>query len=204
MTEGIPGYAEALAADEIGRELAFLVDIPRPLCGGMVRPMALRDMLLLRHAGSPFVCGFTAEPEAADVRQFLWVLSSAFRPGDHAAQSLFVSLVDVDDVPAAVAEIRAFVAETFNDAPGGTVGGAEDREPSTSFVASWVDMMGREYGWTLAETLRAPLPVLYQQQRAILLRTGQKKGFSSRRTARVMGDFQRTLNPPTPVIPPTT
>ena len=76
----IPGYREALFAEQQARDLAFLLDVPRTLCGVPVRQITLRDLLLLAQADCRFITGGSTDAE--DVRLFLWILNPGFVPGD--------------------------------------------------------------------------------------------------------------------------
>ena len=92
----LPGYAEALASEQLARTVAFhglsvtVGRLPSPAGRGLGegpafthQPLTLRHYSALRLARSPFIPPF-ATPDSADVILFLWYLSLEFTPGSAA------------------------------------------------------------------------------------------------------------------------
>ena len=153
----IPGYAEATRQEQEARDLAFL-GLPIPLCGIIVRQFTPRHLILLTRCRNRFLVG--GVPQSEDIAAFLWQVSTAYAPGDAAGRvELFRSLKV--DYAAAVAEIRAYLAAVFQDAPKG-------RGPSklyTSAMAYLVHTLAKEYGWDDDAILEKPLARLWQYYR---------------------------------------
>ena len=213
--------AEALALESQARDLSFLADLPEPLCGTAVLPLDLRNLVLLTHAGSPFVCGGRADIE--DVRMALWLQSplyvavepprrlnwwgrlwQPFAVPPPTQKQAFIKALPPMDEAAAVAETRAWFDATFADAPAGkgladaeAEEGAVLEEPISSFVAGWADLIGSAYGWTdeyivgTAQKRGIALRKLFQYYRCILRRQDPEHPFSSATVARIYGDWLR-------------
>ena len=192
----IPGYAEALAWEERTREEAFLGGCA-PLCGVMVRPLSLRRLTYLLRARNPLF--FESEEVGIEhLVQFLWIVSEAFRPGDMEATAAFVAEVStggaLDCADTAATTIRDYLDSAFNDAPaarGQAKGGSA--APVASFAAALVDAVASEYHWRMDDILDAPLACLHQLLRQSAKRQDPKAVFISRRSARVRGDWLRSL-----------
>ena len=202
LPEEVPAHilSEALTAESEARDLAFLLDMPQPLCGVPVLPLDLRNQIILSQAGNPFLVGGRAD--IFDVRMVLWAQSPLYRAADEAAREKFLALLPTIEESAAVAEVRAWIDATFADAPPGKTRkaggeGAILEEPIASFVASWVDLLGSEYGWSeeqivgTADRRGVALQRLYQYQRMILRRYDPKRSFTSNLIAKLTGIWLR-------------
>ena len=202
LPEEVPVHivSEALAAEAQARDLAFLLDMPQPLCGVPVLPLDLRNQIILSQAANPFLCGGRAD--IYDVRMVLWLQSPLYRAADEPARQQFLSLLPSLKEAAAVAEVRAWIDATFADAPPGktrraSADGAILDEPIASFVASWVDLLGSEYGWSEEKIVGTAgrrgiaLQRLYQYQRMILRRYDPKRSFTSNLIAKLTGIWLR-------------
>lgn len=201
MDPDIPGYREALAEEAEARDLAFLPDLPQPLCGVPVLPLDLRNLVLLTHAENPFVCGGVAGIE--DVRLLLWVLSPLYRAGDEGGRQRFVDSLPPMQEASATAEVRAWIERTFADAPASKkrpkgTSKAVLEEPVASFVASWIDLFASEYSWDAdyivgtPQRRGIPLPQIYQLHRCIVRRHDPKHSFNSGLIAKVIGAWARS------------
>ena len=157
----IPGYVEACHLQDERRDAAFL-DLPPTLCGFPCLDMTARHLAILIHARSPFVCG--GFPLAENVAQFLWVLHPQFSYTDTATRDAFIQECAALDYQEAVKAITDYVEACFMDAP---PSGGKGGESYNSFMASLVDVLAREYGWTRGEVLALPLSELFQYIRLI-------------------------------------
>lgn len=157
----IPGLSEAEARQDQLRDSAFLA-LPVKLCGLPCAELTVRRFAILIQSRNPFVCGGFPLPE--DVAMFLWAMDPSFSYTDAAARDARIEACKSLDYHAAVAEIRAFIEEVFLDSPpsSGVAG-----ESLNSWMASLVDILAREYGWTQSEVLDLPMPCVFQYTRII-------------------------------------
>lgn len=157
----IPGLAEAEAKQEQLRDSAFLA-LPVTICGLPCAELTVRRFAVLIQSRNPFVCGGFPLPE--DVAVFLWAMDPAFSYTNAAARSARIEACRTLDYHAAVAEIKAFVDEAFMDSPPTS---GEASESLNSWLASLVDILAREYGWTQRDVLDLPMPCVFQYTRII-------------------------------------
>ena len=124
-TSQIPGYAEAVARQDLVRDAAFL-GVPETLCGITVAPMTFRHLLWLQIVRSPFIGA--SPPNSAmlhlDVATFFKTVAPFSPPSfmakpPAAALRAFMAKVGRLKAPEALDGIRDFVNEAFMDAPGG-------------------------------------------------------------------------------------
>jgi hypothetical protein len=130
--------------------------------GQRLRPFSLRHYLSLYLAGNQFVTG--GLPTATDAAVFLWVVS-----GSTEDQSVFAQSIADLDFDKVCRGILDFINEAFFDAPPATPGMVS--ASYYSLAASLVDTFGREYGWTIEQTMNAPLGVLFQLLKVMQRRT---------------------------------
>ena len=116
----IPGYREAVEREQEIRETAFL-DLTHFICGVEVVPLTPRKFLFLSLCKSPFVTGDV--PTAAEVMQFLWVISPKFKAGNdwstRRARDRFIRRHASLPYSQCVNEILQFIDEAFTDKPSG-------------------------------------------------------------------------------------
>ena len=156
------------------REQAF-VDWESVVCGERIRQMTLGDMLMLQGLGNPYVAG-DAFPEAVDVMQFLWYLSvenkgSRLRKW-YQRRALIKRVAQIkaaDPLAACGAEIDAYMADVFQDAPKGS---KSDRRPlGVCFMASMLVRLASALGSfdpaTGKEWAHSPLARIFQYLKAI-------------------------------------
>ncbi len=199
----IPGLAEAKAWEASVRARAFL-DVPYTVCGVEVLPLTLYRLALLDAAGSVFLYGGAVTPAA--VALFLWIASPDFRAGDDGARALFIARLRTIDALADLAEcsrqIGEFLEEMFLDSPAAS-GGGKGSTPTTSQEAVYCEIFAESCGWSVEQTMHTALPKLYQVLRRITLRKDHEAKFINRRSDKVRGDFQRSLQAAAAVTAPT-
>lgn len=165
----IPGYAEAVKVEQANRDLAYLKDCP-PICGIPVRHMNARHWILLAGCGNKFITG--GRPLVEDVTGFFWFLSPKYSVNTSDRDIFIAALVHHIVLMDAPAAIYAYLDRTFQDCPQGA---GEGGKYYTAPVASTVDLLAREYGWTDEHILEMPLARLFQQLRRIEMRYDRKK-----------------------------
>jgi len=180
-------YAEAVAEETAIRNLAFL-DVSEDVVGIAVRPMTLRDVIVLDGIGSPFMCGGIPSPQ--DVVTFLWLQSPTFKPTKFAAWKFAKSCRGMDFLKT-VASVKDYVDEAFMDSPGGS---AKAAESYYSFAASLVDVFGHEYGWSEAQVMACPLKRLFQYLNAIRQRNDSKAIMFNPKSGLVRREFLIAAN----------
>lgn len=167
ILEQIPEYVAERAAIEReeaeGRELPFF-DLPILLCGIEVKQFTPRLFVTLCTAESPFLCG--GEPEPEDIAQFLWAVSAKFSVAPRARAKFTRSLGALDYI-SAVTEIRAYIADSLKDRPGGDGSSTGRSSPIASFAASLVHRFAFAYGWSRQEIIDTPFAELFQYLRLI-------------------------------------
>jgi hypothetical protein len=158
LTDQIPGLAAAIEQERHVRETAFL-DLPEVLCGFDVPPLTLAHVIALSVVGNPFIVGGPVAP--TDVAA---VLISLVQPKGLARWCMLRKLRRIN-YSESVKAVSEFIAEAFQDAPGGN--GVENQIIYYSNAAGIVDLFAREYGWNAHLTLRLPLKQLFQYFKAI-------------------------------------
>lgn len=169
----IPDYAQAVIQERLIRDSAFL-NLPENVAGFDLRPMTLRDKLVLRIANSPLLTE-KETPSPNELAQFLWAMSVEYKP-DKSARKRFLKrcrsfvppargLFHRRKCAAAMAEAtrvlmaaREYVKEATMDRPGNASSGFVPDYYSE--VVFWLALV--EYRWTVAQVLDTPLKVLYQ------------------------------------------
>jgi len=165
----IPGYREAVNREASNRELAFL-PFPLPICGIQIRHLNARHHTLLVGCGNRFVVGGLARRE--DVAMFLWFLSPEYAPGTAARDAWLKRALHKLDFNQATDEIREYLEAVLQDWPasGGGGGGKSYFAP----IASLVDLLASQYGWSDEAILEMPLRRVFQYCRAIEARLNPK------------------------------
>lgn len=188
MSELITGYAEALERQERLRDGAFL-NLPLVLCGFPCAHMTPRHFAVLIHSRSPFVCGGFPLPE--NVAQFLWVLHPRFSFTNTTERDAFIDCCAEIDYESAVAEITQYVDDCFMDSP---PSGSKPTESFNSWIASLVDTIAREYGWSEREIMQIPMSALFQYVRLIVARADSKTPRFNKLTDSVKNRYLEQLN----------
>lgn len=164
----IPGYEEAVAAEQSNRELAF-IDLPIPICGVTVNQMTPKHLLLLKGCDNRFITG--GRLRDGDLETFLWLISTDYKPGaDQMVKWVKKHLRGLNKGTAYKA-VSGYLERTFQDAPASS--GVEQKQYTAS-VAFLVDLFGTEYGWTDTQVLNCPIARLYQLVKQIHMRRDPK------------------------------
>ena len=186
----IPGLADAIAKQDLVRDAAFLVDREH-IAGVAVRPLTVRDLAALQAIGSPFMVG--KQPGAGDVAAFLWLLHPKYHPRARVRRWLFLQSLRRRNFIKLVEGIREYIAESFQDTPGGT----STTEPSYySVAAALVGMFASNYGWSETEILNLPVKRALQY-RAEIMRRINPDSILFNPSDRVVGEWltKRNLQP---------
>lgn len=165
---GNPEYAEAASREQVNRDLAFLPEAPA-ICGIRVRHMTPRHHILLSGCRNRFVVGGHPQPE--DVAMFLWFVSPEYTtvPG---FREVFVNTkVRPLDFYEAARAIYAYMERVWQDWPAGD---GATRKQYTAPVASTIDLLASEYGWSDEMILEMPLARIFQYIRRIEIRHNPK------------------------------
>lgn len=186
----LPGYAEASRLQELRRDSAFLMP-PLVLCGVECCHLTPHRLAVLMVSQSPFVCGGVPMPE--HVVQFLWAVSPHFGYGNNPAKEKLTESVAGIAYEDAVKAIYDYVDEAFMDAPASD---GTQQESSFSWLATIVDALASEYGWTQDYVLDLPLACVFQYLRTIERRHNPKALQFNRLTDKVTSDLFKRMNQP--------
>jgi len=181
-------YLAAAGRQDELRDGAFL-DLPLNLCGFPCAPLTARRFAVLMHSRSPFLCGGVPMPE--HVAQFLWALHPAFGYTNTKERDAFIQSCGAIEYAAAVDELRAFIEDCFMDSPS-TSGNRS--ESYNSWLASLVDTLAREYGWSEGEILELPMARFFQYIRLIVARNCPNVPQFNKLTDGVKNTFLNQLN----------
>lgn len=179
----IPRFAEAVFRERFVRDAAFL-GVTENVAGYELRPMTLRDYLILQTAQNPLL--HQALPSPTQLASFLWLLSADYDPAATRRRRQFLRRCRAfcpPSVPlwptkrasvrwygqrcralecfrATVAAAKEYVADTFQDRPAAKA--SPGFTPSYySDAIYWCALLGREYGYTLDAVLGMNLKVLF-------------------------------------------
>jgi len=131
------------------------------IAGIEVRQITLKDYFILKGVESPVLTGQNFSP--SDLGIFLWILSPEFKTCPKARDKFCKKVYDVH-LATAVKEVQKFLEATFVDAD---TAEEQNRKSYTTFLAHQVDVYGREYGWSIKETMNLPLRQIFQLNTAI-------------------------------------
>lgn len=179
-------YEKVVKRDQDSRDAAYL-ELTTSVCGVEIRQMTLADLIVLD--GLPETQAVFAGVAFREcLLAFLWRLSPRYRPGWLAA-FLFARKHRKIDFAEARKRITDYVADTFNDSPGGS---ADDGSPPPASFATFImDRIATEYGWSKKEIMRSPLKVLFQQIKLIRAKENPDCNLRSRRVLKLFGDRLR-------------
>lgn len=189
----IPGLAEAIEAETLRRETAFL-SLAEPIGGIEQLPLTFRHFFFLEVARSPFVCG--GSPSAGDVALFLWVCSPQFSP-DQKPLTRFrrwrfirrcrrLSFLDTVD------EIRRRMDNAMADQPASSGGRRAGNSPA-GMLAMIVHNIASAYGWSEDTIINLPVARALQYVRLIQIQNDPSVPIINA-SDRVTSDFLKAAN----------
>lgn len=208
LLNDIPGFREALSAsrsDEYRTREDAWTDPVGNVCGFKIRPIRVRDYVLLVKLRSPFIS--RREPTKHDLGLFLWMLSPGYdkwlfgwrrftglRGLAARWHGLRVHWRFCRDMPAssepAVVECFKFVEKMFLDSPPSVASG---RESGLHFITGWMDRIRAEYHASEEEVWLMSLPKLFSLLKAINQRTNPEMPNFDQKSDRVKIAILRAL-----------
>ena len=143
--------------------LEAMLSLPSKVGPFSLYPLKVGDVLALEYAENRLVLG--EDPQIDDLVHFLWIIKG----DDKRGMKRFTKWVckNMDDLLRG--EIIAFFNIQFNDMPAGN-GENVNEYDSSVWLASLVDCICSEYGWTLNELMETPLASALQLFQRILKR----------------------------------
>ena len=217
LLDEIPGLREAVEKEQFIRDAAFQ-PVNEFLGGFEVRPMTLRQYLLLRLAKSPLLVE-SVTPTPVQLAAFLWLLSPAYEPKFSRAKRQFNRRTRLFLPPpkpllptkramarwerkvqahffnftTILAQAREYVAHTMMDRPPVPSTMVNEEEPDYYSDAAYLcGLFAREYGWPENDVLEKPLSRLFQYLNEIRRAHGAKVMFNP--SDKVKGDWLWSRN----------
>jgi hypothetical protein len=135
-----------------------------------IRQMTLKDYFILQGLECPVLSGQEFTPVQLGI--FLWILSPSFKACSKARDEFCKKVYGVH-LPTAVKEVEDYLQATFVDAD---TASEEKKKTYTTFLAHQIDVYGREYGWTIDQTMNLPLRQIFQLNTAISERIAISNG----------------------------
>ncbi len=177
----LPAYRAAVQAETEAREAAFL-DAPGFICGIEVLPLTIRRFLWLTALKTPFTG--QGVPSLADCGIVLWMLSPAYRdalrmrmaiepwtPGTagwlfNRRRKRFLRQIRQPHLML-VEGILKFMAQTFEDSPGGSDRATGFRPSYFAAPTYLVAEFAKAFHWSEESILEMPLTRAFQYQRLL-------------------------------------
>lgn len=154
-------YRAAVERETVRRESAFL-GLPEKVGPFLLRPFTALDYTTLHMLGSPMVTG--KQPEPADVWQMMWHQSVTYSPRSRVRrwfhQWLFIHHRPYSELYTGAHEYIANATIEFASSRG------KSGKAYYSWLASVVDMMSSEYGWSRDSIVNMPMCELGQYVKA--------------------------------------
>ena len=173
-------YALALASETTDRAYAFL-QIRETICEIECEPLTPRRVEWLRLCKSPFIVGGHAG--LAETVQFLWVVSSGFKPSKDARDSFFQRMMQID-IGKARTEIDEYLDRAYLDSSHKSAQSA----PMVSSAAYYAHSMASEpFRMSWREVLDTPIAVIHQLVKARNESAGEI--VANKRSDKVRGDW---------------
>jgi hypothetical protein len=191
--------AMAVYSESVIRESAFL-PITLDICGIEVKPFTLMHYVLLDFSRNPLLSG-KSEIEAANILEFIWVVSTVFKASDKAAFDTFVKTKCASiDYGKAFEECMQYLEQATLDLDQRNVPDAKgnNKAPYYAWLVPYVDLLANQYGWTVEYiTQHLPLNVILQLSRVIeermSMQSGNKVKFFNKLSDAAAADLMRYL-----------
>lgn len=181
----IPNFAEAEDSERVDRSIAFL-RLDELIAGLKCAPLNLTRLEYLRAYSNPYVIG--GDAGLNHLLQFLWFVSPDFKAGREAMEQFIYANRGLN-VKEAQQGIDDYLDRAFLDAPHGGRANVSYYSPSAALV---FEMAQEPYRWTIEQTMREPLPIIYQ-----LIKCRDKNNGAvvvNRRSDGAAGDWLDALN----------
>jgi len=175
---------EAIAREQFVRDAAFL-ELPDRICSVEVPPLTLDHILKLSATNNPFLVGGQAGPLSAAA--FFILLCD---PKSRWARWRLLQRISRLSFNYAHRQISEFVAEAFQDSPGG---GKPTGPNYYSFAAGIISAVAHHHGWSEREILHIPVKRLFQYLKA-MQRTNNPEASLFNPSDKVRGDWLREVN----------
>lgn len=187
LAKQIPGLREAIEREQFNRVVAFL-DFPETVCGVELRPLTMRDCLLLQSIGSPFVVGGNVGP--IDALAFLKLQCT---PRSRLSRWAMLRVIASRHATVEVVQsIQEFIEEAFADSP--PTDGSEGGPQYWTLAHSLIHVFGKNYGWPMEETLRHPIKVLLPLLNIIRAESSPGAAMFNPLSDRVRGEWLKSVN----------
>jgi hypothetical protein len=166
------------------------LNIPVDIFGYNLRQITIRDLLELEYADNNLLTA--READLSDYIQLVLTLSDK-KSGKNLASFVKKLTINLRSNPSFKDELLAFFTITFNDLPSNprddsveTVNNVTD---SNVWLASLIDAILSEYGWTIDHTLDQPASLVFQLYQRILKRNlGDKYSIKNSLSQQVRAD----------------
>ncbi len=182
--EYAPRIAAAKKRDSEGKDGAFLAYDEERIGEFPAVLLTPKRYLLLSSVGA----FGGAEAESIIVLRFLWIVSPDFKPSRIAAK-WFLWKHRKTDPAELLPEIQKYMARTFSNMPG-----AKSQSEGSAWVASMVDLLASEYGWTEDAVLNCPLRRIFQYVSMIKARATQQPIVFSSEADALQAEFMEKAN----------
>lgn len=147
----IPGFREAVKAENDARDAAFL-NLNSTICGVELRQITPRDFLILDHLGILFA--LKQRPDRIGLVKLVWMMKARWMLRIYCVWKVWRT-----PTSKALAQLEEYLEATFQDTPGGHV---TPQIPSVSWAAYICQEMYKAREWEDERTMRTPLRVINQ------------------------------------------
>jgi hypothetical protein len=179
-------YLEAVETELADRSIAFL-GLPDKICGIPCFQLNAEKYETLRLDRSPFILGGTID--YLDVAKFLWIVSKCFSHDGKEKNAFFEAIYHLD-LDECIADINEYMDRAFLDCP---QSGKKDRPLASLSANIYYQMSGEPYRWTLEQTMKAPLAMIFQLIKVKHI-AEKGTGLINRRSDKIRGDYYAELN----------
>jgi hypothetical protein len=142
------------------------------ICGVEVRPFTLRILLLLQYSENGFFIG--KEITLDDILQFLWVISIDYTKGPTKGAQFYKRVGKTLILEDAIIELTEYLEKSLgkrNPDNGDNKDESTQEKTPEPWIASMIDNVAHNYGWTIDQIIDTPIMQLMQLCKAIRKRT---------------------------------